>query len=570
MSQPKKIRQAIAAITLGVMSAAVLTAIGAAAAPGAVAATNDEGECLINAVISQDITRSFSDANLEDTKGQIGDAVDSFVGSPFPVTLGITTFGQVAPLPADSALLGVDVSAQAGADQFSDHVDDYGFEQMSGYTNWQAGLRDAFDKAKAQGADTVVFVTDGVPNTYTDDQGNEVGVGGWGTFDPAAAAAAAQVADEIRASGMHLETIFIRTGRPGFHGLDDPELPTPNADVEAAMQKLQTGWTIDRVITIAELAQELRERAAAACTTELSLTKSHGTVDDVNDNGLVDAGDRVVFTFTGRNDGDLPLTGVRVVDEILAARGVALNGDGLVGDLAIGQSYTVESAPYTLSMQDMLDCGFRNVAAVSGDSIKGALHTEDDDTVAIDARPGATIDTRTGNIVDANNDGIVGNAGDTVTWDVTVTNTGNVPWAGATVAAELVQHAALALTSAGTWDGSLAPAASMSFVSAPYTITAADERAGELTSTVTMSSPGMCTTPVTASADAKFTTASTPTKTPPPAAASNAHAPRAFTGNPFDGANGDWAWMLTIGLGGIAATTAILIARHRRSREDRS
>lgn len=579
MRKSTTIRTAAATIAIGFSAAALTVGLGVAV-PGAVAAAIEPAGCTIDAVISQDITRSFSDANLDDTKTQIQDAVQSFVGSPYPVTLGITTFGQIAPLATAPALLGIDVTTQAGADELENHVADYEFDpEMSGYTNWQAGLRDAFDKAKEQSADTVVFVTDGVPNAYVNSEGVEVGVGGWGTYDPAAAAAAAVVADEIRAAGMNLETVFMRTDRPGFHGLEDPELPTPDAQVEAAMQQLHAGWTIDQVITIAQLADELRERAAAGCSPALSLTKSHGDVEDVNGNGLVDVGDRVVFVFSGRNEGNLPLAGVKVTDQILADRGIPLMNDGVVGDLALGQSYLVVSAPFTIAEQDLLDCGFRNIATAAGTSIKGPLSIQDDDVVTVDTRAAVSIETTTAPIVDVNNDGVLGNAGDSVSWNVVVTNTGNVTWSGAVVSAELLEHAGLSLTPDRVWDGALAPGGTISFTSAPHTITA-DERA--LTATVTVTAPAICGQPLAAKADASFnpvvvpavtptpSASPTPSATPTPSSSAAALSPRAFTGNTLSDGGDNWVWMLLLGLGGVSIATVALVSSRRPKRDDAS
>lgn len=566
MSGSNTMRKAVAAAMIGVGAVATLTAAGWAAAPAALAATGPGGECSINAVISQDITRSFSDANLVDTKSQIQGAVQSFVGVPYPVTLGVTSFGRIAPLPTAPAMLGVGVTSQAGADQLKAQVEGYAFDDvMSGYTNWQAGLRDAFEKAKAQGSDTVVFVTDGVPNLYNDASGAEVGVGGSGAYVSAAGAAAASVAAEIRASGMHLETIFIRTDRPGVHGLDDPIAPTPDAQVEEAMQDLQPGWTIDRVITIAQLAGELRARAAAACTPAVSLTKSHGEVEDVNGNGLVDVGDRVVFVFSGRNEGDLPLNGVTVTDPRLADRGIVLNGGGRVGDLGVGQTYRLESAPYTLAEKDMADCGFVNLASVTGESLKGTIRADAEDRVITDTRPGIALEKTADPVVDANGNGTVGDAGDTVVWKIAVTNTGNAPWSGALVSDDLLDRAGLALTPDRAWDGALAAGARVELTSAPYTITAADVAAGTVRNTASVSAPAVCETALAASAEAEITTTPTP---PAPTPTATPHTPRAFTGNPLAIGDGSWPWMVLVGVGGLSFLGLVLFSRRRLSDRD--
>jgi hypothetical protein len=93
-------------------------------------------------------------------------------------------------------------------------------------------------------------------------------------YSPDAVAAAQRTADALRAQGYNIIPTFIRTDRPGLHGLDDPVAPTSAADAEAAMAVLQPGWTIDKAISISTLGDQLRAAALMNCTPGIDVSKN--------------------------------------------------------------------------------------------------------------------------------------------------------------------------------------------------------------------------------------------------------------------------------------------------------
>lgn len=469
-------------------------------APAAVAAEN---ECTINAVIEQDITQSFSAANFDNTKAQISNVFDTFEGTGIPTTIGLSSFGSMAPLATAPSLIGVDANSAAGAQALRDQVASYNYmttptgqidqkgEAASGSnaTNWQAGLQDALANAQAQGANKIVFITDGVANAYTNSSGQYIKDSIDNTIKAQAAAAAGDVADQIRAAGIELQISFVRTNAVGGGGLDDTMFPADPNLVVQSMQELQPGFTIGDVVSVEQIAERILSSTLTDCSPAISLTKSHTESDitDVNGDGFTNAGDQVVFTFVATNTGNMALTNAVVTDPKLAAAGVSLVGDGKLGALAVGASGTVKSNPYTLTQADVDAGKFDNVATVKANSPKGPVTDEDDDRVPTnDAEPGISLvkSHKPESIVDANKNGVT-DAGDTVEFDFVAKNTGNVTIENAIVTDPTLEAAGIGLVNGGKL-GSIAVGASASVKSEPYVITQADTDAGQFLNVATV------------------------------------------------------------------------------------
>lgn len=515
----RKIGAAVTALALAAPLASV-----AFLAPAAVAAPGDE--CTINAIIEQDITFSFSAANFDNTKAQISNVFDTFEGTGIPTTIGLSSFGSLAPLPTAPSLIGVDANSAAGAQALRDQVASYNYmtgdtgqvdqkgepASGSGATNWQAGLQDAFANAQAQGANKIVFITDGVANAYTDASGRYIKDSLDDTIKAQAAAAAGDVADQIRAAGIELEISFVRTNAVGGGGLDDTVFPANPDLVVQSMQELQPGFTIGNVISVEDIADRILASTLADCSPAISLVKSHTDADisDVNGDGFTNAGDQVVFTFVAQNTGNMALTNAVVTDADLSAAGVGLVNGGKLGSLAVGASGTVKSEPYTLTQADV-DAGFfHNVATVKANSPKGPVTDEDDDRVPTnDAEPGIDLvkSHKASSIVDVNGNGVT-DAGDTVVFDFVAKNTGNVAITEPVVTDPTLEAAGVKLVNGGKLE-TLAVGASASTKSEPYTITQADTDAGQFlnVATVTGNTPKG---PVTDDDDDKVPTNGTP------------------------------------------------------------
>nr|BFE51512.1 DUF11 domain-containing protein [Saccharothrix mutabilis subsp. capreolus] len=123
-------------------------------------------------------------------------------------------------------------------------------------------------------------------------------------------------------------------------------------------------------------------------------------------------GDTVTYTITVRNTGDVPLTDITVDDPLLTACSTTF------ASLAAGAAIT-----YTCTGQAPADDVTNTITATGRDSI-GGLSTDTDDALLDVIHPGMAITKSVDRPTAA--------AGDTVTYTITVTNTGDVPLAAPT------------------------------------------------------------------------------------------------------------------------------------------
>jgi uncharacterized repeat protein (TIGR01451 family) len=168
------------------------------------------------------------------------------------------------------------------------------------------------------------------------------------------------------------------------------------------------GGTINNTAT-ADSAQTSPESASATVAVQqhpaMTLTKV-GTVVDSNTNGITDAGDTIHYTFTETNTGNVTLHDVQVGDE-----GVTVTGSQIA--LAPGASdSTTWSASYTILQFDINQGHFDN-EAVSNSTTTNATATE-----RVNLRPHMTLTGTDANPTPA--------AGDSLVYDFSLTNDGNV------------------------------------------------------------------------------------------------------------------------------------------------
>ncbi|NUT98668.1 MAG: DUF11 domain-containing protein [Saccharothrix sp.] len=149
------------------------------------------------------------------------------------------------------------------------------------------------------------------------------------------------------------------------------------------------------------------------------LTKDAGPLTDVDGNGP-DAGDTVDFTFTVTNSGNVPLDPVTVADPVVGP--VTCPG----GPLAPGRSTVCGPVTHAVAQADVDAGTLANTATATGTAPSGGtVSSTDSTTTPIPVRRAIDLDKSVGDLRDVNGNGP--DAGDTLTFTFTVTNTGNVP-----------------------------------------------------------------------------------------------------------------------------------------------
>jgi uncharacterized repeat protein (TIGR01451 family)/LPXTG-motif cell wall-anchored protein len=205
--------------------------------------------------------------------------------------------------------------------------------------------------------------------------------------------------------------------------------------------------------------------------------------DDANGNGAIDVGEEILFSFAVSNTGNVTVSDIAIDDPMLAAAGIAVTCD----PATVAPATTilcVADAPYVVTQADVDAEQVVNTATATGTPPVGPPVESPTDTTTT---PGESLpgigSLKSAELADSNGNQRA-DAGETIVFTVTVTNTGNV-----TLTDIVVDDPMIAVTCP---QPVLAPGASMDCVSTPYTVTAADVARGEVlnTATVTGSTPG--------------------------------------------------------------------------------
>ncbi len=218
---------------------------------------------------------------------------------------------------------------------------------------------------------------------------------------------------------------------------------------------------------------------------QIGLVKAAGAVADANSSGVLDAGDTITYTFIVSNTGNMTLHGIALTDTKVSPISCPAT------TLLPGQSTTCTAPAYSITQADIDNGGVSNQATVNALTASNAPVSDlSDPTIP---GPGANAPTFTnltpapaigvvktaGAIVDANSDGKV-DAGDTIAYSFTVTNTGNVKLTTIGVTDPMVPGISCPATT-------LAPTLSTICTAAPYVLTQADIDAGKVTNQATAS-----------------------------------------------------------------------------------
>ena len=159
----------------------------------------------------------------------------------------------------------------------------------------------------------------------------------------------------------------------------------------------------------------------------LDIIKKNAGVKDEDGNGQ-DAGDTITYNYTVTNIGNISLLNAAASDDKLGGLTLSgltdIDGDGDADDLAVGASATA-SATATLT-QAQIDAGsVTNIATGKGTGTNGEeVKDSDTNTVTIDRKPSIDIIKKNAGVKDEDGNGQ--DAGDTITYNYTVTNIGNI------------------------------------------------------------------------------------------------------------------------------------------------
>ena len=226
-----------------------------------------------------------------------------------------------------------------------------------------------------------------------------------------------------------------------------------------------------------------------------TIDKTITDVDGEGPSGTVDeAGDVISYQIVVTNDGNVDLTGVDVSDPLIDA---TLTGptesDTTDGILAPGETWTY-TGTYTVQQGDINDDGgddgdIDNTATVSSNELPDESDSEE---TPIDRNPSYTIDKT---ITDVDGDGPTGTAdeaGDVISYQIVVTNDGNVDLTSVDVSDPLIDATLTGPTESDTTDGILAPGETWTYTGT-YTVQQGDINDdgggdGDIDNTATVSS----------------------------------------------------------------------------------
>ncbi|MEI5672350.1 MULTISPECIES: DUF7507 domain-containing protein [unclassified Nocardioides] len=158
----------------------------------------------------------------------------------------------------------------------------------------------------------------------------------------------------------------------------------------------------------------------------IDLVKAASAVKDLDGNGT-DAGDTITYSFSVTNVGTVTLNPITVADP--KAGPVTCP----TGALAPGESVECTPVTYTITQDDVTSGAVVNTATATGTTPAGTKVTDSDTvTTPVVGRAALSLQKKAGALRDLNGNGP--DAGDTIEYSFTVTNTGTVPLHGVTVA----------------------------------------------------------------------------------------------------------------------------------------
>ncbi len=211
-------------------------------------------------------------------------------------------------------------------------------------------------------------------------------------------------------------------------------------------------------------------------TARLVLRKTAGSVVDANNNGKVDVGDTITYSFLVTNDGSVSLTNLTVTDSVLGLNSASICGSGALG---AGTSRACSTASYTLTQADLDSGSVNNTASAFGrPPVGNPVSSSDSTSVTVGAASSIALTKTASAIQDTNGNGRI-DPGDTINYTFAVQNTGSVTLNNVEIVDTKISSGAIACGS-----GPLAAGASRDCVtSIAYRLTQADIDAGAVNNT---------------------------------------------------------------------------------------
>ncbi len=420
-------------------------------------------QCELDLAISLDLSNSVTADQLGDMREAVAELLSALSG--YPVRIAIHNFASYAPATsaASNEAFPLTSLTPAGVTALTNHVNGIARPVSgNGGTNWDAAF--AAVSAASESYDALLFVTDGNPTQYR----SGTGVAGPGSStDVTTITRAVTSANALKASGTRIVPIGLSDNLTGQGLIDFTDHITQVSGPTEGSDYFISGFT--------RLAQPLIEVANLNCA-EITLDK----VGELSAGEEPAVGSTVDYSFTVTNTGQVTLTDVAVSDPKPGLSAITYsNWPGAPGTLAPGESVTA-TATYTLTAADVAAGTVHNTATATGQPPSGdPVEDEDPADVTITSSPSIEV-VKTGGLAA----GATGAAGDVVTYDFTVTNTGNVTLTNVELDDPMPGLSAITF---GTWPGAagrLAPGQSVT-ASATYVLTQADVNAGGVDNTVT-------------------------------------------------------------------------------------
>jgi uncharacterized repeat protein (TIGR01451 family) len=178
---------------------------------------------------------------------------------------------------------------------------------------------------------------------------------------------------------------------------------------------------------------------------KISLVKAFAGFTDVNSNGAVDEGDLINYTFSVVNTGTEPLTTINLTDPLPGISAITFDSGDANANNAIDADDATTSgnereswiykASYTINAADITASKVTNQATVSATGPGGTVVSDLSDPTSLASNrttvtpvgdPHVALIKTAGAVQDANHNGMT-DAGDTIAYAFTVSNTGPIP-----------------------------------------------------------------------------------------------------------------------------------------------